>query len=287
MSYHTLQHLTVRLLFDEKFVRFVYERPEEAFLGLDLTSQEKEQLLNTDPRAWNYDPLRRLRTMRTLVEEFKASTTLVLAETRKLAFLDLFFSSSEFHKSIQKRGSMGLAFAEYLLGKFHKGELKTPQISDVLRLETLMARCRRAMSQKVHIPSLPDTLRGDLKIKFVPGVDVGAFQASTVLTVQTIEKYLFEVNLMPAMVLCDDAPRLNDLPPVETKKKAYLMCVPAANGVSLVDIEQLDYLVLIEARSSLTINQAIERALSSGVTKPKAQGIIAGALEEGTLYLSW
>ncbi|MBI4850300.1 MAG: hypothetical protein HY819_00585 [Acidobacteria bacterium] len=284
MSYHTLQHLTVRLLFDEKFVKFVYEDPDSALLGLDLSKEEKAQLLAIDSRAWSYDSLRRLRTMRSLVEEFKASTTLVLAETRQLAFLDKFFSSPQFHDSIQKRGSMGLAFAEYLSEKFRQKELKTPQLADVLRLESLMARCRREF-QKIRVTPLPKTLKDDLRIKFVPGADVGAFQANTVLTIQKIEKYLFEVNLMPAMVLCDDAPRLMDLPAVETKKKSYLMCVPAANGVSLIDIEKSDYLVLIEARSSLTIHQAIERAMASGITKSIAQEIIARALEEQTLHL--
>lgn len=285
MSYHTLQHLTVRLLFDEKFVQNLYKNPDSVLSDLDLTQEEKQQLLKIDPRAWSYDPLRRLRTMRTLVEEFKASTTIVLAETRQLAFLDEFFSSNEFHESIQKRGSMGLAFAEYLSAKFRQGVLKTPQLADVLRLETLMARSRRNLSQKVHIPSLPDILKEDLKIKFVPGADVGAFQANTIATIQKVEKYLFEVNLMPAMVLCDDAPRLSNLPVVETKKKSYLLCVPGANGISLVNIEKSDYLVLIEARATSTIRQVIERALASGVAKLKSQEIIARALEEETLYL--
>lgn len=284
MSYHTLQHLTVRLFFDEKFVKSVYEDPDNALLGLDLSKEEKAQLLAIDSRAWSYDLLRRLRTMRSLVEEFKASSTLVLAETRQLAFLDNFFSSPQFHDSIQKRGSMGLAFAEYLSEKFRQKELKTPQLADVLRLESLMARCRREF-QKIRVTPLPKTLKDDLRIKFVPGADVGAFQANTISTIQKIEKYLFEVNLMPAMVLCDDAPRLMDLPAVEIKKKSYLMCVPAANGVSLIDIEKSDYLVLIEARSSLTIHQVIERAMASGVTKSIAQEIIVRALEEQTLHL--
>lgn len=284
MSYHTLQHLTVRLLFDEKFVDLVYKEPEKAFLGLELTEEEKDQILKVDRRVWSYDPLRRLRTMRTLAEEFKASTTLVLAETRRLAFLEEFFSSPQFHKSIQARGSMGLAFADYLLEKLKHNELKTPQLADVLRLEILMAKCRRNIS-KIQSLILPNTLKEDLKIKFAPGVDVGAFQSSTIPTVQKIEKYLFEVNLMPSMVLCDDAPRLMDLPPVETKKKSYLMCVPAASGVSLIDIDKNDYLVLIEARSTLTIRQMIDRALASGVAKATSQEIIARALEEGTIYL--
>lgn len=286
MSYHTLQHLVVRMLFDPAFVNSVYQNPEQALADLNLSEQEKKQLLSIDPRAWNHDPLRRLRTMRTLVEEFKVSATLVLSETRRLSFLENFFSSKIFHQFIQDRKSMALAFAEYLSNAFAKGELTTPQLNDVLRLETLMARCRRELTNKIRIPALPEKLNENLRVRLIPGADVGAFQANTVETIQAVEKYLFEVSLMPAMVLCDDAPRLENLPKVEQKKKVYLLCLPAANGVSLVDIDRLDYLVLIEARTTLTIQQIVERSLASGVTRTKAQEIIATALEEETLYLN-
>jgi len=286
MSYHTLQHLVVRMLFDPAFVATVYQNPDKALANLNLSEQEKKQLLATDPRAWNYDPLRRLRTMRSLVEEFKVSATLVLSETRKLAFLESFFSSEIFHQFIQDRKSMALAFAKYLSVAISKSELTTPQLNDVLRLETLMARCRRDLANRIRIPTLPEKLNENLRVRLIPGADVGAFQANTVATIQAVEKYLFEVSLMPAMVLCDDAPRLENLPKVEPKKKIYLLCLPGANGVSLVDIDRLDYLVLIEARTTLTIRQIIERALASGVTHAKAQEIIATALEEQTLYLS-
>lgn len=285
MSYHTLQHLTVRMLFDEAFVTSVYEDPNKALFGLDLSDQEKQQLLAIDKRAWNYDPLRRLRTMRTLVEEFKVSTTLVLSETRRLAFLDSFFSSQAFHNAIQQRKSMVLAFSQYLSDAIKQTDLKTPQLPDILRLETLMVRCRRDLSEQVCPPALPDVLKESLRVRLVPGNDVGAFQANTVLTIQKVEKYLFEIGLMPAMMICEDAPRLVDLPAVETKKKIYLLCTPIAKGISLVNIEREDYLVLMEGRATLTIGQMIERAKVSGVTKAKAQKIIANALEEQTLYI--
>lgn len=115
MSYHTLQKLLVRMLFDERFVAEVYAEPVRAFAGLDLTEIERSQLLSVDRRVWQHDMLRRKRTLQTLAEEFKISTTIVLAETRSLASLENFFSSSFFHRSIQERGSMGRAFSEFLL----------------------------------------------------------------------------------------------------------------------------------------------------------------------------
>src|SRR5437868_2250360 len=115
MSYHTLQKLLVRMLFDEEFVEAVYTDSTQALAELDLSETERAQLRGVDRRAWRHDPLRRRRTLRTLVEEYKVSTTLVLAETRALASLERFFSSSFFHAAVQNRGSQGLAFSEFLL----------------------------------------------------------------------------------------------------------------------------------------------------------------------------
>src|SRR5262245_43999298 len=115
MSHHTLQKLVVRMLFDEAFVNEIYSAPEQALLEFDLTEAERRQLVGVDRRAWRHDALRRKRTLQSLAEEFKISTTIVLSETRSLASLERFFSSQFFHRSVHERGSMGLAFAEFLL----------------------------------------------------------------------------------------------------------------------------------------------------------------------------
>src|SRR5215510_12413609 len=108
MSHHTLQKLMVRMLFDEELVGEVYAAPDRALAGLDLSDAERSQLLGVDPRAWRSDALRRRRTLRTLVEEFKVSTTNVLAETRSIASLERFFSSQFWRRSVEERGSMEL-----------------------------------------------------------------------------------------------------------------------------------------------------------------------------------
>src|SRR5262245_1605552 len=122
MSHHTLQKLMVRMLFDEELVEAVYSAPEQAFSGLDLTDAERHQLLSVDRRAWRADLLRRRRTLRILVEEFKISTTIILAETRSLASLERFFSSPFWRRSVEDRGSMALSFVEFLLDGSRRGE---------------------------------------------------------------------------------------------------------------------------------------------------------------------
>lgn len=286
MSYHTLQRLTVRLLFDPLFVERLYTDPDTALEDLDLTESERRQLLSVDKRAWGYDALRRRRTLRTLVEEFKVSSTMALAETRSIASLEAFFSSDRFHTSVEQRGSMAMAFASFLLDMQNRGAIEMPQFADVLRLETTTAKCRRSLqAASDEFVEIPSTINDTARVQLAPGCDVGRFQGKVIETIQRVEQYLFEVSLMPAMALCDDAPRLDRLPEVDTQKSTYLLFTPGANGITLVNISRYDYLLLYEARKPITLRELLQRAKSAGVSNNRAQRIVSEALEERTLIL--
>jgi hypothetical protein len=286
MSYHTLQKLLVRMLFDEEFVEEVYAVPELALAGLDLTEAERSQLLGVDRRAWRHDPLRRRRTLRTLVEEFKVSTTIILAETRSLASLDRFFSSRFFHGSVVERASMGLAFAEFLLDGSRRGEWKAPQVADVVRLEAAIAGCRRALAREAHYEpgDLPVTISDRARVRLAPGYDVASFQANVIATIQRVEQYLFELSLMPAMALCDDAPRLPPLPEVDERKKVYLLFSPGASGISITNLDKSDFLVLHETKRAVEIRSLLSRLAPAKASQ--AQSILAEWIENGALMLS-
>jgi hypothetical protein len=284
------------MLFDPQLVQNIYDNPTKALAGVELTTKEREQLLATDRRAWNYDPLRRLRTLRTLTEEFKVSATLALAEKREWAFLDSFFSSKIFHQAMQQRGSLGLAFADFLRQSQQRGTLKTTCLADVLRLETMLARCRRqlAADQQLNYPgnnssnhadamTPPTNISDKSRVRLAVGCDVGAFQANVVATMQAVEKYLFEISLMPAMVLCQDAPQLSNLPPVVENPRTYLLCSPATGGVALVNVAIGDYLVLMEARQPISLLQLAQRITTNNLSRAKVYEIAAEALEQGWL----
>src|SRR5262247_913586 len=286
MSHHTLQKLMIRMLFDEEFVEEVYAAPERALGGLDLTEAERGQLLGVDRRAWRHDPLRRRRTLRTLVEEFKVSTTIVLAETRLLASLERFFSSRFFHNSVEERGSMGIAFAEFLLDGCRSGEWKAPQIPDVVRLEAAIAGCRRTLARegKYEAGDMPTTISERTRVRLAPGYDVAGFQANVIATIQRVEQYLFELSLMPAMALCDDAPRLPALPEVDGQKKVYLLFSPGAAGISITNLDKSDFLVLYETKRAVEIRSLLSRLAPARARQ--AQGILAEWLENGALMIA-
>ncbi len=288
MSHHTLQKLVVRMHFDDAFVAAVHAAPEQTLAHLDLTAAERQQLLSVDRRAWRYDALRRKRTLRTLVEEFKTSTTIVLAETRSLASLEQFFSSSFFHGAVQERGSLGLSFAEFLLDGCKREAWRAPQLPDLIRLELALATCRRRLAREgaIEVGVLPDSIGDEERVQLAPGFGVGSYQANIIATIQQVEQYLFEVSLMPAMALCDDAPRLPELLAVEPKKKTYLLFSPGATGITLTDIDKSSYLVLYEARRPVEIKSLFARAQAAGVHLRRASEVLSEWLEAGGLMIS-
>jgi len=285
MSHHTLQKLVVRLLFDDTFAELVYQNPDATLSNLDLSAAERTQLLSVDRRAWRHDALRQRRTLRTLVEEFKISTTVILAETRSLASLERFFSTSFFHQAVQERGSLGMAFAEYLLDGSRNNAWTAPQLPDLIRLEAALAACRRSLAREgsVEPDAIPATLSDRTRIRLAPGYGLGSFQANTIDTIQHVERYLFELSLMPAMALCDDAPRLSGLPDVDTQKKIYLLFGPGAAGISLTNLDKTSYLVLYEARRTVEIKSLLNR-LGPGSAR-RAPEILSEWLEHGALMI--
>ena len=277
----------VRMLFDEAFVAAIHAAPEQALANLELTEDERAQLLRIDRRAWRHDALRRKRTLRTLVEEFKISTTIALAETRSLASLEQFFSSGFFHDAVQQRGSLGLSFAAFLQDGCKRESWRAPQLPDLLRLELALATCRRTLARDgaYEVNELPESIGDEARVQLAPGFGVGSFQANLIATIQQVEQYLFEVSLMPAMVLCDDAPRLPELLAVELKQKTYLLFRPGATGISLTEIDKASYLVLYETRRPIAIKTLFARAQSSGVHLRRASEVLSEWLDAGGIVM--
>ncbi|MBS1810741.1 MAG: hypothetical protein JST84_21435 [Acidobacteria bacterium] len=285
MSHHTMQKLVVRMLFDEAFVNTVHQNPDEALARLTLTESERAQLLSIDRRAWRHDALRRRRTLRTLAEEYKISTTIVLAETRSLASQERFFSSDFFHTAVQNRGSMGIAFSEFLLEGCRQGAWKAPQISDVVRLEAAIAACRRSLEREEPPGELPADIHDRMRVKLAPGCSVASFQANIIETIQHVERYLFELSLMPAMALCEDAPRLVDLPEVDQLKKVYLLFSPGTSGISLTNIDRASFLLLYEARRPVEIKSLLTKPGATKTVSIQMQEALSEWLESGVLMV--
>jgi hypothetical protein len=268
VSHHELQRALVISLYDATFPAALASDPG---LVAGLTAAERGQLLQVDPRALRTDPLRRRRTLRTLAEEFKASTTLALAETRSLAFAEGFFASPQFRDAVLARRPLAPALGEFLLAAVDAGRLRTALLRDIVRLELTAARCRRAR----ELPPRPG-------IALAPGVAVAALDAAALPAVQLVERWLFELGLMPQAALCDDAPPVPALPAAAGGTTRFLW-TPATSGVSLTTIDEGLYRVLATLEPPATRAQAAAALVATGVPAARADELVQTLLEEGLL----
>ena len=182
---------------------------------------------------------------------------------------------------------MGLAFSEFLLDGHRRGTWPSPQLPDLVRLEATIAACRRALEceGEYQAGELPATISDQTRVKLAPGYSVASFQAKVIETIQHIEQYLFELSLMPAMALCDDAPRLTGLPEVDQQKKVYLLFSPGAAGISLTQLDKSTFVILAETKRAVQIRSLLARP---GATKEKSmrtQAILSEWLENGALMM--
>jgi hypothetical protein len=248
-----IQRVVVRLLFDPDFVERVYADPGRALDGLELDPDLVGQLLRNDRRLWNADRLRRSRSLRILMEEFKVTSTLVLAECRRLTFLDAFFGSAFFHEAVQKRTYMALAFVGYLEDALRRGALRARHVAVALGLEAAMARSRRRLrdARRGFDSGLARVEPGRPGERLVtrPGVLGHRAPSGTIQLIQHIEKYLFQVGQVPALALCDDAPRPEPLPELvdlESEHLGFLLEPQPGGKVELSEVGR-EFALVIEA----------------------------------------
>lgn len=245
-----LQRVVVRMLFDPAFVTRIYESKGAELEGLKLPKESVSQLLANDQRLWNADRLRRRRALKILMEEFRISSALVLLHTRKLAILDAFFSSKDFHDAVQNRQYMALAFRSYLKSLAVPHSLEKTGFLEVLALEGGLAESRR---------EIKDAHRGwDRLLDKTHGMEPGAYflcspgalaveiPSNTLEFIARMEEYLFEASLIPALALCDDAPKPQKLPILNEALDFYLIEGSEAGKVDFNKVEKR-FALLIEA----------------------------------------
>ena len=278
-----LQRVCVRLLFDPSFVARSYDGSGEEIEELGIPRPLVEQLLAQDRRVWNADHLRRRRALKVLMEEFRISTALFLAEGRRLAFLDAFFSSPQFHDSVQQRAYMALAFLDYLATALRDGRYNAEATAAVLALEGGMAVARRA----ARSGGGPDqrTAGETPKLELLPGRLSLGLPGGTLGVVQHMEQWLFEQGLIPAQALCEDLPRPEPLPTLDARNAEFWLLEPASDQkVELVGIEK-DYHHVISACAQRRSRSELERMMRPFGLASRAWALAEALIEGGVLRL--
>jgi hypothetical protein len=296
-----VQRHLVRMYFDPDFARAAQERPDEVLA--ELPEALRRQLAAVDLRALRLDRLRRRRALRTLADEWKGTTTWLLAATGQLALLDAFFSSAEFHASVLERGSMPMAFAAYLGRLIVERGMDVPHLPGVLAIETAVARARREdeLLARRRAAARPGAAEAGVPGGALPVASIGApteephlaralgvlplvIEAGALAALHAAEQYLFEVGLMPAVALCDDAPTLTLDPALVDRTPHPLTVVVLEGQVSLVSVEPELAAVLVSAGPSPRSARAIvDEAVARGLSRAAAEEALRQALESELL----
>lgn len=280
-----MQRVVVRMLFDPAFVERVYRAPHKTLGGLGIEEALITQLVENDRRLWNADRLRRSRALHILMEEFKVSTTLALHEGRSLALLDAFFSSPHFHDAVQLRGYMAMAFVGYLESLLKRRKLRSNHMVYALRLESAMARSRRMWRDAmrgVDTALERARTRGASALWLnAPGVGGVFLPVGTLALVQHIERYLFEVSQVPALALCDDAPRPEPLPTLNMKAGESYLLEPEAGGKVELSGVPGEFIHVIQACEQPRTDKELCKALAAHHISREDALDYAGQLLEG------
>lgn len=140
MSHLALRRVMVRMLHDPALVEAVYADPARALAGVPLSAVERAWLVATPRAAWGTDPERPQRVLAALLDEFPVTSSAAAARAGS------FFASAAFHRSVQERGSLALAFGEHLATE------GAPATIALARVETAIAEVRRAPRTPVPSP---------------------------------------------------------------------------------------------------------------------------------------
>ena len=222
------QQAIVRMLVDDAFAARV--REDAAAALPELPPSLRAQLAGIDPRALKLDRFFRRRILRNLFDEYKASTTIFLSRVKRLAVLDDFFADGTFLDVVANGCPLAFAYSRFLVAR-------DATLADVVAIEHGLAAARR-MSPSSSSPSPSSSPPRDGRVHRAAGVQPITTSHGALAALQQAERYLFEVGLMPAVALVDDAPplvldaRTHDATPL------YLVAVPTESGHSLVTVDR-------------------------------------------------
>jgi hypothetical protein len=276
VSSRDLQRVHVRMLYDPALVDRVFIDADAALADVPLTADERKWLLACDRRLYTADPLRRRRSLKALLDEFKGSSALVVGATRRLADLDAFFSSALFHGCIQHRGSMAFAFADHLASFAPRD----PRIAAVAALERALAAARRG---RIPLKS-SGTLADDARYVLAPHVAPVTLPASTLAVLQAVEQVLFEISLAPVAALADDGPNLAAVPKLADGPPERLLAVRGeADHVGLEEAPEELVRLLEGARQPLAGRHLRDLARALGAEAGKEADVVQPLLDDRLL----
>ena len=260
------------MLIDPSFSRAIFTSPSDALAGLELTDDETGWLLNSDPRAWRLDPMRRTRMLQSLLEEFPVSAALTLQHDGHAEHLDAFFSSPQLHQAVQTRGLLSRAFGRYM------ATLEVRGLAPIRAIEASIVECRRGD----EAPALPSGWIGLASAHDILRLPSGSLERyvsySGTLARESAERGspVLETMLSDGFTLVDAF-----APPSATHE--YILVEPSPDGPRLGEVSEALGALLEAAKPGVARSTLLNVACTLGAEPDEAEELLQELSAEGLL----
>lgn len=275
MSHQHLQRVLVRMLYDPTFAARVFSDPATTLHDEALTEQERRWLVTVDQRAYAVDTLRRTRTLGVLLEEFPVSVHHLLQQTAQPALVEDFFASPAFHTCIQRRGSLAVAFGEYLRSEELLKRCPELDILPLVQIEAAIVRLRRQPAAPATRPAPPPSL-----LALAPMVTLLASPSGILEHYHTT----FEVLRRDAEGLVAAAFKPSSVPPPPAAAEQEWLLLVWNEATESASIELLpEALGQLLATTPTQRSALVATACALGAEPHEAESIIDDLIAEGVL----
>lgn len=272
--HHDVQRALIRAVFDRGFAAALCG----ASGPVDGVSPEVARFFrHVDARALDTDPMRHARVLQAMLEDFRISATMAVAETRRFGMLEDFFASEDFARGLAERARLALAFGDYLLDAARRGVLTDPYVGEVIALERAQVVAKLAAPRREAATGL---------LRLSPGVSLLKVSAALRGIVAAVQAYLERIQLFPQYGLAEDAPRLSYPEAADGGRIGYLL-VPGLSVGEAVTVEASEeacaIVQSIADAGGLSPSAAVRAAAASGIPAAEAGALLHALLACGAL----
>ncbi len=273
------QSLAVRMLLDPTLHAAAAAQPDEVLRAAGPVLAR--QLAALDPRQLRLDRQRAVRLVGQLCDEWKASSTLLVAATRSGRLLTDFVCSAAFHQAVAEGDLVWAAFGRYLAAlPLPAGA--APLLPDLLVIASAIGRARRsAGDEEAGARARAD----DARLRWARGVTAFAVDEAALAQLSAIEAWLFERALLPQAQLAIDLPT----PPLYPRSgRARTLAVePMTPTPSVVEIDEpLRQLLVAVGPEPRPLLRVIDDASARGWQRDQARTQLAELVEQQIVHAS-
>jgi len=262
------------MVYDPVFAATVKSNPATALKGLKFSANELGWLRATDTRAFGVDVHRRDRTLKALIDEYPRCTAIIFKRDGNLEGLAAFFEENEFHKAIQQRQHLAMAFGSYLERYAGKEE---PDLVSLVVMESAIARLRRQSASE---------MAEDTGFILAPGAMLVKTVSGSLNLFSELSGRLAKLSTSLEEAALSGRVDIQGLPPIGTGRSESILLTAEHSGKGEVALELCPdalFRLLQCAEGGCTSKALLDCARLEGADEDEAEEILEGLVSDGIL----